>query len=143
MRIVKANKVVKASTVGDSNEDSALEAKWIELTDVPFDENEKGELILAEDWWEFPAGTSREDIWHYFDTHHSKGVHWLLYDFNGDGVKACGDVKASKKLSANDQAMQHIKAAIDILGKSGNKDAVTKDTIANLGVVLFDMKSQK
>lgn len=52
-------------------------------------------------------------------------------------------VMESKKLSANDQALQHIKAAIDILGKSGNKDEVTKDTIANLGVVMFDLKSQK
>lgn len=52
-------------------------------------------------------------------------------------------VMESKKLSANDQALQHIKAAIDILGKSGNKDEATKDTIANLGVVMFDLKSQK
>ena len=60
-----------------------------------------------------------------------------------DDVKGCRDVKASKKLSANDQALQHIKAAIDILGKSGQKDAVTKDTIANLGVVMFDLKGRK
>lgn len=52
-------------------------------------------------------------------------------------------VKASKQLSANDQALQHIKAAIDILGKSGNKDAVTKDSIANLGVVMLDLKANK
>lgn len=60
-----------------------------------------------------------------------------------DCIESCGDIKASKKLSANDQALQHIKAAIDILGKSGNKDDVTKDSIANLGVVMFDLKSQK
>ena len=52
-------------------------------------------------------------------------------------------VTAAKDLSVNDQALQHIKAAIDILGKSGQKDAVTKDTIANLGVVMFDLKSTK
>lgn len=58
-------------------------------------------------------------------------------------VKSCDDVKASKNLSANEQALTHIKAAIDILGKSGNKDDVTKDSIANLGLVMFDLKSNK
>lgn len=48
---------------------------------------------------------------------------------------------ASKKLSANEQALTHIKAAIDILGKSGMKDDVTKDSIANLGIVAMDIKS--
>jgi len=57
-------------------------------------------------------------------------------------------VKANRKLpiqqtSDTDKALQHIKAAIDILGKSGNKDAVTKDSIANLGVVMFDLKAKK
>ena len=59
---------------------------------------------------------------------------------NCSDVSACGDVNASKKLSANDQALTHIKAAIDILGKSGNKDSVTKDSIANLATVMFDLK---
>lgn len=60
-----------------------------------------------------------------------------------DDVDACGDIKGSKKLSANDQALSHIKAAIDILGKSGKKDDVTKDSIANLATVMFDIKSSK
>lgn len=62
--------------------------------------------------------------------------------YNGLGRPANDDeesIMESKKLSANDQALTHIKAAIDILGKSGNKDTVTKDTIANLGVVMFDL----
>ena len=58
-----------------------------------------------------------------------------------DDVDACGDIKAST--SDTDKALQHIKAAIDILGKSGDKDEVTKDSIANLGVVMFDLKSKK
>lgn len=57
-----------------------------------------------------------------------------------DDVDACGDIKAS---TSTDKALQHIKAAIDILGKSGDKDEVTKDSIANLGVVMFDLKSKK
>ena len=62
---------------------------------------------------------------------------------NCDDVKGCGDVKATTELSANEQALTHIKAAIDILGKSGNKDDVTKDSIANLGLVMFDLKGNK
>lgn len=53
-------------------------------------------------------------------------------------VDACGDIKGS---TSTDKALQHIKAAIDILGKSGNKDSVTKDSIANLATVMFDLKS--
>lgn len=55
-----------------------------------------------------------------------------------DDVEACGDVKAS---TVNTDAIKHIKAAIDILGKSGNKDDVTKDSIANLATVMFDIKA--
>lgn len=58
-------------------------------------------------------------------------------------VNACGDIKASKKVSADDKALQHIKAAIDILGKSGKKDDITKDSIANLATVMFDIKGRK
>lgn len=58
-------------------------------------------------------------------------------------VDACDDVKGCNASTSTDKALQHIKAAIDILGKSGSKDAVTKDSIANLGVVLFDLKSKQ
>ena len=63
--------------------DLELETKWQELTDVPFDEDTSGELILTEDWYLFTKGTSREDIWHWFDERHSKGVVWLLYEYKG------------------------------------------------------------
>lgn len=44
--------------------------------------------------------------------------------------------------TSTDKALQHIKAAIDILGKSGDKSDITKDSIANLSVVMFDLKSK-
>jgi len=59
--------------------DSQLETQWNELEDVCFDEDSDGELILSEDWYHFPKGTIREEIWHWFDDRHSKGVAWLLY----------------------------------------------------------------
>lgn len=61
--------------------DAYLEEKWDELEDVPFSENEAGELILEESWFMFDKATSREEIWHWFDKRHSKGVAWLLYEF--------------------------------------------------------------
>lgn len=63
--------------------DSQLEQMWLDLTNVPFDETEDGRLVLAEDWEQFPAGTDREDIWYFFDDNYSKGVAYLLYDFEG------------------------------------------------------------
>lgn len=59
--------------------DTTLEKKWKELKDVPFDTDEDGEMVLSEDWWVFEKGTSRFDIWSYFDEKYSKGVHFLLY----------------------------------------------------------------
>lgn len=40
---------------------------WESFEDVPFDENKEGELVLAHAWYLFPKGTSREEIWHYFE----------------------------------------------------------------------------
>lgn len=59
--------------------DKEIENVWESLTDIPFDEDDEKELILADDWYVFGKGTSREDIWHWFDERHSKGVVWLMY----------------------------------------------------------------
>lgn len=65
------------------SDDKQLETMWDSLADVPFDENENGELVIAEDWEHFHKGDSQEDIWHWFDERHSKGVAWLLYRVDG------------------------------------------------------------
>lgn len=69
-----------------SDRDRELEDLWAQLEDVPMDpETEK----LEEDFYPdnracfFSAGTDREDIWHWFDERHSKGIAYLLYN---DGV---------------------------------------------------------
>ena len=72
-----------------------LERRWLELSDVPFDELEDGTLVLAEDWWLFPKGTDREDIWHYFDEHYPEGVYALLYEFPRERVVTCVNCKES------------------------------------------------
>ena len=62
----------------DNLNDRAVEKLWEELEDVPFDENEYGRLILANDWMGWSKGTMREDIWSWFARHHSKGITWLV-----------------------------------------------------------------
>lgn len=60
--------------------DTALERLWGEFSDVPIDPRTDK---LEDDWFIFPHGTEKEDIWHWFDRRHSKGVAYLLY---GDGI---------------------------------------------------------
>lgn len=59
--------------------DEHLELLWEELSDVAFDETDDGYLVLANDWYIFDSGTDREEIWHWFDKHHSKGVYSLMF----------------------------------------------------------------
>lgn len=58
--------------------DTELENLWKFLEDIPMNENEQ----LEEDWFIFPKGTDKEEIWHWFDEQYSKGVSYLLYEFN-------------------------------------------------------------
>ncbi len=62
--------------------DKLLEKLWEGLEDIPFYE-EDSELHIEEDYLDFEEGTSREDIWHWFDERHSKGVYFLLYEYGG------------------------------------------------------------
>lgn len=55
--------------------DAILEELWSALEDVPMNpETER----MDEDFLDFPAGTLREDIWHWFDERHSRGVAYLM-----------------------------------------------------------------
>ena len=56
--------------------DEELEELWSRFGDVPM--NPETECI-EEPFLGFPAGTNREEIWHWFDQRHSKGVAYLLY----------------------------------------------------------------
>lgn len=56
--------------------DAKLEQLWGEFADVPMNpETEE----MEEPFLHFPVGTNREEIWHWFDERHSKGVVYLLY----------------------------------------------------------------
>lgn len=65
-----------------------VEGFWKNLEDVPFNEDADGRLVLVNDYRfmvgsreiaMFPKGTDREEIWHWFDENHPKGVAYLLY----------------------------------------------------------------
>lgn len=58
--------------------DEILSILWDELGDIPFDDHANSDMTLATPWLCFSVGTEREEIWHWFDERHSKGVAWLL-----------------------------------------------------------------
>lgn len=60
--------------------DEELGEMWASFADVPM--NSETECI-EEKFMGWEPGTNREEIWHWFDERHSKGVAYLLY---GDGV---------------------------------------------------------
>ena len=61
-------------------------------------------------------------------------------------IKNCDNVTGSNKVVSCDNqnlkldACNHIQSAIDCLGQIAKDDEVAKDSIANLGVVLLDLK---
>ena len=61
--------------------DILSETLWKILSDVPFDESDSFEMILSEDFFHFPKGTERTDMWHWFDEMHSKGVAYLINEY--------------------------------------------------------------
>lgn len=56
--------------------DKVLEELWTQLEDVPMDPDTE---CIEEPFMDFPAGTNREDIWHWFDERYSRGVYHLMY----------------------------------------------------------------
>lgn len=60
--------------------DKMLEELWDQFTDIPM--NLDTECIEGE-FMHWSPGTHREEIWHWFDGRHSKGVAYLLYK---DGI---------------------------------------------------------
>ena len=60
--------------------DRKIEKMWEELTDVPVDEDE----CLDVDWQYWNKGTHREEIWYWFDEHHSKGIGWLMNEYENE-----------------------------------------------------------
>ncbi len=63
--------------------DAELEKLWDEFSDVPMNpDTEK----MEDAFLHFPAGTPREDIWHWFDERYTKGISALLYGHGEDNT---------------------------------------------------------
>lgn len=62
--------------------DAELEELWEMFSDVPM--NPETECI-EEPFMGWGVGIHREEIWHWFDKRHSKGVYYLLYGDSGKG----------------------------------------------------------
>lgn len=63
-----------------------VEAMWLDLTDIVLEIPDSGDEFLPEALTlygiTFPAGTTKTELWKWFDRHHPEGVAYLLYDFN-------------------------------------------------------------
>lgn len=61
--------------------DSILEKLWCELEDIPF-EQKYGTEILSSDYLDFRVGdTTKDDIWAWFNSMHSKGIDYLVEEY--------------------------------------------------------------
>ena len=58
--------------------DKLLEQLWGGLEDIPMDCDTE---CIEAPFLDFPVGTYREEIWHWFDERHSKGISYLLYGY--------------------------------------------------------------
>ena len=56
-------------------QDKLLEDLWQDLGDIPLCQATE---TIEEPFMHFPVGTGKEEIWHWFDERHSKGVAFLL-----------------------------------------------------------------
>ena len=75
--------------------DRELEKLWEQLGDVPMNPDTE---CIEEEFQGFPVGTTREDIWHWFDQRYSKGVAYLLYGGSEDFVPETRRLYALQKL---------------------------------------------
>lgn len=80
--------------------DCDLEEIWKLFADIPI--NLETECI-EEDFLIWKKGVHREEIWHWFDERHSKGVHYLLYGDDCDHEqKKCFVVEHSNYCEGSD-----------------------------------------
>lgn len=72
-------------TLDEGLSDYLIEQLWEKFEDVLFIEDTNKSLLLSSDWFIFESGTSREEIWHWLDEHHSKGFGWLMNEYEPKG----------------------------------------------------------
>lgn len=117
--------------------DAALEQIWKQFADHPINpETEKIEapflhLPMSNDDYfvSFDVGTTKEDIWLWFDERHSKGVLFLLY-----GDQACNSCHETFWSAQNQFDIDDVRSYIEQLSDEDiqSKYHVDRDTIRRL-----------
>lgn len=75
--------------------DRQLESLWAKFADVPMDPETE---CIEDHFLAWIPGTHREEIWHWFDQRHSKGVAYLLYGSAENYVTETKQLYALSKL---------------------------------------------
>ena len=75
--------------------DEELEELWRQFGDIPMDPETE---CIEEQFMGWGPGIHREEIWHWFDRRHSKGVAYLLYGGTEDYVQETKQLYGLKKL---------------------------------------------
>ena len=73
--------IVEKYSLSKKYSDEQLEELWSILRDVPVNDNDE----IMEPFIDFPIGTHKEDVRHWFDEKHSKGMYALMHIGDGDG----------------------------------------------------------
>ena len=68
--------VVLTRQIAEGLSDRLIEGLWLYFGNCEYDSDTE---TILEDFMDFPTGTWREDIWHWFDEVYSKGVVELMY----------------------------------------------------------------
>lgn len=87
--------------------DKDVEMAWESLENEPFTTSDSGEQVLDDEngWFGFSKGTTQQEIWRWFDTHHSKGVAYLVNDFEPEETQPLSqtvNLSTSDSVSVND-----------------------------------------
>lgn len=60
--------------------DLNIEEIWMQLSNVTIDDDE----CIMSPFYIWEAGTNKEDIWRWFNKNHTKGIHYLMYEYEGE-----------------------------------------------------------
>ena len=101
--------------------DENLEELWAEFGDVPM--NPKTECIES-DWLHFPAGTHREEIWHWFEETFDCRVADLMYGIRESRRTEAPLDEMSSQITFTKDDLERMCAKFDIANKEELYNAV-------------------
>lgn len=113
--------------------DAKLETLWRQFGDLPMDPETE---CMEEPFLHFPAGTFREDIWHWFDERYSKGVYHLLYCIDDAKEDREYEIAPGIRLTATELRIAYEKQRhiYDIMDIENELDCSAEEYIEKYGV---------